>query len=68
MTLHRLSRVVLLAVMLLGAFGFGQHHSASVSAQARQKWEYRLVKLGGIERNADDTFDIKALSKLGEDG
>jgi hypothetical protein len=68
MTLSNLSRVVLLATILLAAFGFVQHDSNSVSAQAKQKWEYRFIKLDGIERNAADTFEIKGLSRLGEDG
>ena len=67
MNLHWFARVVLLAVMLLGAFGFG-HYSTSVSAQGRPKWEYRVVKLDRIQPNAAGTFEVKGLSGLGEDG
>jgi hypothetical protein len=67
MNLHGITRVALLAMLLFGAFGFG-HYSTSVSAQGRQKWEYRVVKLDRMQQNAADTFEVKGLSGLGEDG
>ena len=67
MTLHRLVRVVLLALMFFGAFIVGQRHSPSASAQARQKWEYQVVKADRIERSAT-LLEVKGLSQLGEDG
>ena len=68
MTSHRLVRVVLLALMFFGAFIIGQRHSPSASAQARQKWEYQVVKADRIERNGAATLEVKGLAKLGEDG
>ena len=68
MRLDRLVRVVLLTLMLLGAFGAGQLYSVSTSAQARQKWEYQVVKADRIERNGAAAFEVKGLDKLGEDG
>ena len=65
---HWLVRVVLSTLMILGAFVIGQRYSASTSAQARQKWEYQVVKADRIERNGAAAFEIKGLSKLGEDG
>ena len=56
MTSHPLVRVVLLAMMFFGA-----------SAQARQKWEYQVVKADRIERSAA-LLEVKGLSQLGEDG
>jgi len=67
MTFHRLVRVVLLALMLLCAFIIGQPHFPSSSAQARQKWEYQVVKADRIERSAA-LLEVKGLSQLGEDG
>ena len=67
MTLHRLVRVVLLALMFLGAFMIGQRRSPSASAQARQKWEYQVVKADRIERSGP-FLEVKGLSKLDEDG
>jgi hypothetical protein len=52
--------------MSLGAFMIGQH-STSASAQARQKWEYQVVKADRIERNGAASLEGKGLSKLGED-
>jgi hypothetical protein len=54
--------------MCLGAVMIGQRYSASTSAQARQKWEYQVVKADRIERSGDASFEVKGLSKLGEDG
>lgn len=56
---QRLVRLLVLTLMLLGAFFIGQLHSASTSAQAAQKWEYQIVKI---------PREIKALNTLGEDG
>ena len=67
MTSQRLVRMVLLALMFLGAFIIGQRHSPSASAQARPKWEYRVVKADRIERSAA-VLEVKGLSQLGEDG
>ena len=67
MTSHPLVRVVLLALMFFGAFMIGQRHSSSVAAQARQKWEYQVVKADRIERSAA-LLEVKGLSQLGEDG
>ena len=67
MTSHPLVRVVLLALMFLGAFMIGQRRSPSASAQARQKWEYQVVKADRIERSAA-VLEVKGLSQLGEDG
>jgi len=64
---HRLVRMVLLTLMFFGAFIMGQRHSASASAQARQKWEYQVVKADRIERSAA-LLEVKGLSQLGEDG
>jgi len=33
-------------MLLVGAFGAGQQLSGAASAQGRQKWEYKLVRLG----------------------
>lgn len=68
MRLDRLVRVVLLTLMLLGAFGAGQWYSVSTSAQARQKWDYQVVKADRIERSGTASLEVKGLSKLGEDG
>ena len=68
MRLHRLVRVVLLTLLLLGAFVVGQRYSGSASAQARQKWEYQVVKADRIERIGAAGLEVKGLSKLGEDG
>ena len=68
MRLHMLVKVVLMTLILLGAFGVGQWHSASTSAQARQSWEYQVVKADRIERNGAAAFEVKGLSKLGEEG
>jgi hypothetical protein len=68
MRLHWLVRVVLLTLMLLVAFGVGQRYSASTSAQPKQKWEYQVVKADQIDRNGVGPFEVKGLSKLGEDG
>jgi hypothetical protein len=38
-------RMISLAVLLLAAFGVGHRYSVSASAQAKQKWEYQIVKL-----------------------
>jgi hypothetical protein len=65
---HWLIRVVLSTLMILGALVIGQRYSASTSAQARQKWEYQVVKADRIERNGAAALEIKGLSKLGEDG
>ena len=65
---RRLVRVVLLTLVFLGAFIVGQRYSPSTSAQARQKWEYQLVKADRIERNGADSLVVKGLSRLGEDG
>lgn len=46
MNLHWFAMVGGLAVILLGAFGFGQY-STSVSVQSRPKWD-RVVKLDRI--------------------
>jgi len=67
MTSHPLVGVVLLALMFFGAFIIGQRHSPSASAQARQKWEYQVVKADRIERSAP-LLEIKGLSQLGGDG
>ena len=65
---RRLVRVVLLTLVFLGAFIVGQRYSPSTSAQARQKWEYQLVKADRIERNGAESLAVKGLSRLGEDG
>ena len=53
--------------MFFGAFMIGQWYSPSTSAQARQKWEYQVVKADRIERSAA-LLEVKGLSQLGEDG
>jgi len=65
---HRFLRVILLTLMFLGAFIIGQRYSPTTSAQARQKWEYQVVKADRIERSGNASLEIKGLSKLGEDG
>ena len=60
--------MVLLTLMFLGAFLIGQWNPASTSAQARQKWEYQVVKADRIERNGPTSLEVKGLAKLGEDG
>ena len=67
MRLHSLVKVLLLTLMIFGAFSVGQWYSASTSAQARQKWEYQVVKADRIEHGAA-AFEVKGLGKLGEDG
>ena len=67
MTSHPLVRVVLVALMFFGAFIIGQRHFPSSSAQARQKWEYQVVKADRIERSTA-LLEVKGLSQLGEDG
>ena len=64
---HRLPRVTLFTLTLLATFGAGHWYSTSTSAQARQKWEYRVVKADRIERSAA-LLEVKGLSQLGEDG
>ena len=68
MTLHRLVRVGLLTLMLLGAFGAGQWYSGSTSAQARQKWEYQSIRADRIEGSGAGPFQVKGLNNFGEDG
>lgn len=63
---HWLVRVILLTLMFLGAFVIGGRYSAS--AQARQKWEYQLVKADRIERGRAGSLEVKGLSELGENG
>jgi len=65
---HRFVRVILLTLMFLGAFIIGQRYSPSTSAQARQKWEYQVVKADRIERSGNASLEVKGLSKLGEEG
>jgi hypothetical protein len=65
---HRLVRAILLTLLLLGAFVIGQRYSGSASAQARQKWEYQVVKADRIERQGTTGLEVKGLNKLGEDG
>ena len=65
---NRSVRVVCFALMLLGAFLIGQSYSAPTSAQARQKWEYQIVKADRIDRKGADALEVRGLSKLGEDG
>jgi hypothetical protein len=60
--------MVSLAALLLAAFGAGHRYSVSASAQAKQKWEYQIVKLDRIERITTGTFEVKGLSNLGDDG
>jgi len=67
MTLHRLLRVMLLTLMCLGAFGFGQWYSPSTWAQTSGQWEYQVVKADRIESNGA-ALEVKGLSKLGENG
>ena len=54
--------------MFLGALIIGQRYSPTTSAQARQKWEYQVVKADRIERSGAASLEVKGLSKLGEDG
>ena len=68
MSAHRLVKVILLTLMFVGAFIIGQRHSPSTSAQARQKWEYQVVKADRIEKSGTSSLDVKGLSKLGEEG
>lgn len=63
MKLHATVRIVLVAVMLLGAFLAGQHYSGGVAAQSRQKWEYQIVGSGFV-----GSGQVDKLNKLGEDG
>ena len=60
--------MALLTLMFVGAFIVGERYSPSTSAQARQKWEYQVVKADRIERNGATSLEVKGLSKLGEDG
>ena len=53
---------------MLATFGIGERYSASAAAQSREKWEYQVVKADRIEQNGADTFEIKGLRKLAEDG
>ena len=59
--------MVLLTLMFFGAFMMGNLYSPSTSAQARQKWEYQVVKADRIERSGP-FLEVKGLSKLDEDG
>ena len=68
MRLHRSFRVVIFALMLLGAFLVGQRYSPSAWAQGRQKWEYQIVKADRIDRSGAAALEVRGLSKLGEDG
>ena len=65
---HAFIRLFLLAAMLLATFGIGERYSASTAAQSRDRWEYQVVKADRIEQNGADTFQIRGLRKLGEDG
>ena len=65
---HGFARVIVLTLMFLSAFIIGQRYSPSASAQARQKWEYQVVKADRIERSGNASIEVKGLSKLGEDG
>lgn len=62
------ARVGLLTLVVLSAFVVGQRTSASTAAQARQKWEYQVVKADRIDRNGAAAFEVRGLSKLAEDG
>jgi len=60
--------MVSLAALLFAVFGAGNRYSVSASAQAKQKWEYQIVKLDRIERSTTGTFALQGLSNLGDDG
>ena len=68
MKLNRFVRTVSLAALLLAAFGVGHWYSVSASAQAKQKWEYQIVKLDRIDHSTTGTFEVKGLNHLGDDG
>lgn len=64
-------RVLLLAMLLVGAFGAGQWINGSASAQRPQKWEYKLVRLGSNwqdEHKATGTKLNQDLADLGDHG
>jgi hypothetical protein len=60
-------RAAWLVALTLGAFGILLHYTASVSAQIRPRWEYRLINAGGLETNPDGTYENRQLSRLGAD-
>lgn len=69
MNLNSVLRVTLCALMLVGAFAVGQHFPGSVAAQARQKWDYQIIKVDRVDRSdATGVMQIRGLTKLGEDG
>jgi hypothetical protein len=52
-------RIVVVTLMLVVAFLAGQHSASPVAAQARQKWEYKIV--GSLHT-------VDQINQLGEDG
>jgi len=58
----------LLTLALLAAFGAGQWHSATTSAQGRAKWEYQSIRADRIDGSGAGPFQVKGLGKLGDDG
>ena len=63
MRLHRLVRIGLGALMLVGVFIAGQQYSRPVAAQSRQKWEYQIVG-----SSFAGSGQVDKLNKLGEEG
>jgi len=58
----------LMTLMILLGFFAGAWRATPASAQARQKWDYQLIKLGGMEPNTGGGFEVRGLAKMGEDG
>jgi len=63
MNLPPFARIVLVVLMLIGAFIAGQHYAEPAAAQSRQKWEYQIVGPGFAGAG-----QVDRLNKLGEDG